>query len=101
MERLHLEKFQPERTFQNDEWPLSSQDMQPGAAFLDTVVDGIAVDSFAIVNSPISSDWQAAKEDREENDDVSSERLLRFRANPLCANGAEGLLPAIRKDYRA
>src|SRR4030095_11393328 len=64
--------------FMNEEWPLSSQDLQAGAAFLDTVVDGIAVDSFAIVNSPISSNWQAAKERQEEKDEVSSERLLRF-----------------------
>lgn len=64
--------------FMNEEWPLSSQDVKPGAAFLDTVVDGIAADSFAIVNSPTSSSWSGANQKQSEVDEVSSERLLRF-----------------------
>jgi hypothetical protein len=70
--------FSKNRIFMNEEWQLDSQDIRPGAAFLETVVDGIAADSFMVVSSPISSSWKRATGLSDEFDEVSSERLLRF-----------------------
>lgn len=58
--------------FKTKEWELDAQDTRSGAAFLDTVVDGITADSFAIISSPVWSNQYDSK------DEVSPERLLRF-----------------------
>lgn len=58
--------------FKTQEWILDPQDKREGSAFLDRVVDGIAADSFAIISSPVSSEWD------NNEDAVGPERLLRF-----------------------
>ncbi|WP_027147384.1 baseplate J/gp47 family protein [Methylobacter marinus] len=64
--------------FLSEEWPLDEADTNAGAAFLDTVVDAITGDSFAIVETPLMSSWKKKEEGKKGVDEVTPERLLRF-----------------------
>ncbi|MEQ1528196.1 MAG: hypothetical protein ABL925_02690 [Methylococcales bacterium] len=59
--------------FFSNEWALDTSDAKEGAAFLETVVDTITSDSFAIINTPF---WSTTINSVEYQ--VSPGRLLRF-----------------------
>lgn len=60
--------------FVSEDWRLNIADVLEGAAYLETVVDAITADSFAIINTPL---WSNKTKNSDESL-VSPERLLRF-----------------------